>query len=333
MVNLLAKGEAPLCLAPFLAGASLTALPKEDGSVRPIAVGGCWRRLVGKTLCKAYQEQARSILWPLQIGVAQPLGTEVGLQAARQWFERHSQDPEAVFLKVDFSNAFNSVDRSAFLEQCRNELPGLSRWAEWCYKQPSQLLFGSSTFSSEVGVQQGDPIGPLLFSLALQPILRKIAARRSQNGLQLVFSYLDDCCLAGHYQAVADALVELKTECSKIGLEFSPDKCELIPTAGLNSTVTLDAFPANQPLKVISNQGFKLLGGPIGTPAFCEAHTKKRVEKGDESLRSSGRTSGPTGCINLAPSVRLVWKARVFCTGRPTKQPPRCPRSFRHRRT
>eukprot|EP00973_Karenia_brevis_P071612 9950427-Karenia_brevis.AAC.1 len=37
LVRVLIKGEAPRELAPYLAGATLTALPKKDGTVRPIA--------------------------------------------------------------------------------------------------------------------------------------------------------------------------------------------------------------------------------------------------------------------------------------------------------
>ena len=38
LINLLAKGEAPASLAPFLAGANLTALPQKDNGIRPVAV-------------------------------------------------------------------------------------------------------------------------------------------------------------------------------------------------------------------------------------------------------------------------------------------------------
>ena len=65
----LARGEAPRSVAPFLAGASLHALPEKTGGVRPIAVGEVLRRLVGKLLCEAVREEARECLWPLQVGV------------------------------------------------------------------------------------------------------------------------------------------------------------------------------------------------------------------------------------------------------------------------
>ena len=185
LAQLLAKGEAPRVLAPYLAGGALTALPKDDGSIRPVAVGETWRRLTAKLLCADFQEQASAYLWPLQIGVSQSRGTEVGLHVARQWCRRNAGSPNAVFLKIDFENAFNTVSRQAFLEQCRHRFPGLSPYAEWCYDNPSQLFFGSHRLASQCGVQQGDPLGPLLFSLALQPVLQKLRARRCEGGLQL----------------------------------------------------------------------------------------------------------------------------------------------------
>jgi len=82
LVQLLAAGQAPVELAPSLAGATLAALPKKDGDVRPRAVGETWRRLVSKCLCKAAQDEASRYLFPLQIGVAFPLGTEGGVHTA-----------------------------------------------------------------------------------------------------------------------------------------------------------------------------------------------------------------------------------------------------------
>ena len=117
MNNLLAKKEAPRDLAPFLAGATLTALPKKDNGIRPVAVGEVLRRLTAKCLCIAFKEQAGSYFFPLQIGVGQALGTEVGLATVRQWCDRHKESPTSVLAKVNFINAFNCVDRQAFLEQ------------------------------------------------------------------------------------------------------------------------------------------------------------------------------------------------------------------------
>ena len=73
VVNMLARGGAHPDIAPWLCGALLMAVPKKDGSARPIAVGEVLRRLTAKALCASVKEAARDYLWPLQVGAAQPL--------------------------------------------------------------------------------------------------------------------------------------------------------------------------------------------------------------------------------------------------------------------
>src|SRR4051794_12741454 len=74
------------------------------------------------------------------------------------------------------SNAFNMVDRTEMLAQVYGKLPGWYRWVECCYSHPAHLFFGSCLLQSVAGVQQGDPLGPLLFSLVLHPLALMIEA-------------------------------------------------------------------------------------------------------------------------------------------------------------
>jgi len=255
------------------------------------------------------------------------LGTEVGLQVARQWCSRHSGDVNAVFLKLDFANAFNTVDRTSFLREVRHKMPGLAPWADFCYSHPSKLVFGAHTIASETGVQQGDPLGPLLFSLALQPALQEMANFQAPDGqrLELVFSYLDDLCLAGSSSVVASALNTLKTRCADIGLVLSTgltdetgrliskDKCELILTGGAASSVAVGLFPTD--FKVVRDGNFELLGGPIGDATFCNSHTQERVAKALKVLKALGETPDPQVALrllrNCAGFCKMVYSVRV----------------------
>ena len=115
-------------------------MEKPVGAIRPIAVGEVLRRLVAKCFCNTYEKEVSSHLWPKQIGVAAPLGAEVGSQTVRQWCDRNQTTAEKILFVADFENAFNTIDREQFLRQVRHQLPGLSRWAEWCYGGPSKIF-------------------------------------------------------------------------------------------------------------------------------------------------------------------------------------------------
>jgi hypothetical protein len=119
------------------------------------------------------------------------------------------------------------------LEQARAHFPSLARWTHWCYNRPSNLVFGAYSISSETGVQQGDPLGPLLFSAAIQPIVDQLR-RLDVNGktLELTTFYLDDRFLAGDAEVVAAALRLVQLEGAAIGLQLQLGKCELVLPAG-----------------------------------------------------------------------------------------------------
>jgi len=44
------------------------------------------------------------------------------------------------------------------------DFPEIAPWVHWCYSQPAELLFRNRHILASAGVQQGDPLGPLLFS-------------------------------------------------------------------------------------------------------------------------------------------------------------------------
>ncbi|CAE7837342.1 unnamed protein product [Symbiodinium sp. KB8] len=205
VVQLLAQGRAPSFVAPVLAGAGLVALPKPSGGVRPIAVGEIFRRLTGKCLMALVQQEARTHFWPAQVGVAVKGGAEKAVHAVRAWAQRHAGSATKALVKLDFTNAFNCISREAVLQQACTDFPALARWSVWCYRQPTRLQFGERALDSSSGVQQGDPLGPLLFSAALQPL----AADLRSSSLDIAVHFLDDGVLAGELADVASALARV----------------------------------------------------------------------------------------------------------------------------
>ena len=83
-------------------------------------------------------------------------------------------DESRAFVKLDFTNAFNSVHRAAVFEAVADHCPDLLAFTESAYGSPSHLWVGEDrVIASAEGVQQGDPLGPLLFCLALDKPLKE----------------------------------------------------------------------------------------------------------------------------------------------------------------
>ena len=83
VVNLLVQGHACSSIMPLLAGAGLVALPKPSKGVRPIAIGELLRRLTAKCLMHEVRADAKTYLWPAQVGVAVKAGGEAAVHALR----------------------------------------------------------------------------------------------------------------------------------------------------------------------------------------------------------------------------------------------------------
>ena len=71
----------------------------------------------------------------------------------------------------NFTNAFNSVRRDSIFEAVENNLPELKPYVQSAYANASTLFYSGGEIQSEEGVQQGDPLGPVLFCMAVQPLL------------------------------------------------------------------------------------------------------------------------------------------------------------------
>ena len=100
LVNAFAAGAVPEVLAPYYAGASLTALVKTKNGifdVRPIAAGDILRRLVSKCLCATQKVPAAAYFGPGgQYGVACKAGTERVIHLTRHVVQREASgaDPD-----------------------------------------------------------------------------------------------------------------------------------------------------------------------------------------------------------------------------------------------
>ena len=89
-INVLSSGNVPPVIIPYLCGASLVAIPKKNGGVRPIAIGEVLRCLASKCILRLVMSEARCYLDPRQVGVGVPVGAEAIIHSIRSIFESSS---------------------------------------------------------------------------------------------------------------------------------------------------------------------------------------------------------------------------------------------------
>ena len=87
---------------------------------------------------------------------------------------------------------------------------------------------------STAGVQQGDPLGPLLFYLVLHQVVCVVATDSECASLLFYWWYIDDGVVAGPISAVVHVLSIVKALGPPLGLHINLSKCELFSVDDLN---------------------------------------------------------------------------------------------------
>jgi hypothetical protein len=162
--------------------------------------------------------------------VGLPGGCEAAIHATRRYLEGMQEGK--IVVKLDFTNAFNSLHRLDMLRDTRERLPELYPYVFSPYSEPSDLHYGSFTLNSSEGPQQGDPIGPPLFNNTIQPLLASLQS-------ELTIGYLDDLTVAGLQSVVAEDVHRIMEAGRILRLTLNIPKCELIthPSTTVNDSL------------------------------------------------------------------------------------------------
>ena len=266
LVTLILRGKTPEQIRPFFFGAKLVALRKKLGGVRPIAVGCTLRRLAAKCASALVRKELPELLTPRQLGFGVPLGVDAAVHAARAYLrDLHS---DQVIMKVDFKNAFNSIRRDKMLLAVEEFIPELLPFVHSAYSKPSSLMWGNDVLQSLEGVQQGDPLGPLLFCLSIHKMCAKLKS-------ELAGFFLDDGTLGGYWEDVIDDLKLIEEEASDVGLQLNRSKTELFCSDSATRSKVLSTFPG---VRVVEVEDAELLGSPLGSATSVNACVGEKIE-------------------------------------------------------
>ena len=228
----LAQAKVPSDITAALMGARLTALAKPDGGVRGIPI----------------------------------------LRAATD------ANTRATILSVDGVGAYDHVLRSAMLERFLHmpKARAILTFVRLSYGSPSIYSWEDDvgtqrTVTQADGGEQGDPLMPLLFSIAIHTALEEAAAHLA-DGEQLCI-FLDDVhvfCLPcrSAVQVVA-----------RVSGQSRGHQTPRRQNEGLEQERTAPEDIVELGEEAWQPEGLKVLGTPIGSPQFTAAKLRERVEE------------------------------------------------------
>ena len=209
-------------------------------------------------------------------------------------------DPRATVLSIDGIGAYDHVLRSAMLSKLHEaeSLRGLIPFVRMVYARPSCYHWQDEEgrcrqIHQHEGSEQGDPLMPLLFCLAIHNAL--------EPG-EHPFAFLDDVYAVSApertrdiYDLLADKLFR------RAGIRLHNGK-----TRTWNGEVP-ERMPEMGP-EVWSPAGLKILGTPVGSAEFVESAIRDRLEKERDLWQA----------IPKVHDLQCAWQLLLQCAG------PRC---------
>ena len=250
--------------------------------VRPIGMGGCKRRAWTSLLMQDNADVFRKTFWPVQVAVGVKAGVAKLFFATTEHMRAH---PDHTLLKLDFTNAFNSVWRMSILKECYDnpDWRHLYRFF-WINLSPKSRILAIHSLSEE-GVQQGDPSGPLGFCIALHRHAVWAHEQLQQVGGMAIFD-MDDGYFMGPIDRLMEIVAEFQIRLKKyVGAILNASKCQL----WCRDHKVIQTYLANHPDGQFcmgsimlpdgsTAHGVQVSGVPFGDEAYVQSRMQMKVD-------------------------------------------------------
>ena len=245
--------------------------------VRPKACGSTLRRLFARVFCWHHKQHIADLLGPVgQFGAGTRSGTDVVATTVQML-----HDSGGIILSTDGSNAFNSLSRSAMYRAVAEHFPSLYAYLIMLYGSDMQpaLVFSkdgeelADLTLSKQGIQQGDGLGSLLYSITTLPILRDF---KQQYPDVPEPSFLDDTFIGTtgaapvqqETQRLAQGYTYLEHRLAQVNVRLNLQKALCTLPKDPQRAAYVTQWCAALGLRCA--QGAVVVGVPVGPPDYVE---------------------------------------------------------------
>ncbi|XP_049946524.1 uncharacterized protein LOC126439393 [Schistocerca serialis cubense] len=290
---------------------STTVLIHKKGDVSDVAN---WRPLaLSSTISKLFAAIVadRTSLWAERLNLLSP--EQKGFRTFEGCYEHNfivqtaiddarRRGGQACFAWLDLANAFGSVPHAHLLGVLsRMGLPEqLHHLIADMYDGCSTRVRTSDGLTEEIeiqaGVKQGCPLSPIVFNLALEPVLRAATSLRNECGIPLsgvsvsALAYADDIVLLARDSEAMQTLLNVVGEAATwAGLTFKPSKCATLHIRRRQTLGSVFALQGGEPAVLGAGDAYLHLGVPTGykvtqTPTDAIAAIRRDLQHLDASL-------------------------------------------------
>ena len=221
---------------------SLYLLPKKDTGLiqdtRPIQVPNTDNRIISSVFVKMLGEFTEGLLSPAQKALPGKTPAHNILPFNRKFYSSMAKGKQLYLLLIDFTKAFDSLDQGYVLRLLAHI--GLSAFYLNIYRgllsNVSAQLVGDFPNTKEYiirilsGVKQGDPASPLIFCIALDPLLERL----SELQMNKIGGFMDDvAAIFRDLHAISHLHPIMKEFARASGLELNLKKTVLLPSMHL----------------------------------------------------------------------------------------------------
>uniref|UniRef100_A0A8C0TZ11 Reverse transcriptase n=1 Tax=Cyanistes caeruleus TaxID=156563 RepID=A0A8C0TZ11_CYACU len=248
---------------------------KDINNWRPITIGSTVLRLFSRVLTARLSKACP--INPRQKGFTRAPGCSENLQLLQLLLKTAKREHnEIAVVFVDIAKAFDTVSHQHIIEGLRQRKVDehIINLIQSMYVNTSTCIRTKDETSAPInilkGVKQGDPMSPLLFNLALDPLLCKLEKEgqgyKCDGANITAMAFADDLVLLSNsWEGMMRNIKILETFCNITGLKTQGEKCHGFYIKPTKDSYTINDCPPwtvnNTPLNMISpGESEKYLG-------------------------------------------------------------------------